>query len=170
MNKIWIGIACLLFSLQAGAQKTPDELAEYMFKAMRAQNIKAVCTYLATPEEVLLYSKRMGNSYTKDQAEDFKTAQVALDSAFTSQCQFVLDDGKQKGIQWGKAQFVKAKNEVETYILSSKDEEKTIDFGPVSAIFSYEGKQYILTFETAIEATGRWRLTGDKVKLRTYTE
>lgn len=160
----------LLFPFISPAQKTPEELGEFVFKALKAENLKAVGTYLATPDDVLLYKKKLGYNLTKEQGDDFKELQLMADTAFIDLCGIILAEGRSKGIVWPKALFVKVKSDVETYILSSADESKTIDFGPVSVIFSHGADKFILTFETAFEASGRWRITGDNIKLRTYKE
>ena len=152
-------------------QKTPVELADYLFKALRAENVKAVGTYLATPDEALVFSKRLGYNYTKDQGDDYKLEQLRIDTAFIDQVNYVLKDGKvNKSIVWAKTEFVKVKSGVETYILSSLDESKTADMGPISVIFKSGNDQFILTFVQAFEATGRWRITGESIKLKRYTE
>jgi hypothetical protein len=162
----------LMLSISAlQAQKTPEELADYLFKALKAENVKAVGTYLATPEEALLFSKKLGYSYTKDQGDDYKEEQLKIDTAFIDQVIYVLKDGKtQKGIVWNKAELVKIKSGVETYILSSLDESKTADWGPISIIFKSGTDQFILTFANAFDATGRWRINGESIKLKRYTE
>jgi hypothetical protein len=153
------------------AQKTPEELADYLFKAVRAENVKAVGTYIATPEEALLFSKRLGYSYSKEQGDDYKEEQLKIDTAFVDQLNYILKDGKtQKGIVWAKTELVKIKSGVETYILSSLDESKTADMGPISIVFKSGADQFILTFVQAFEATGRWRITAESVKLKRYTE
>lgn len=153
------------------AQKSPEELADYLFKAIKAENVKAVGTYLSTPDEALLFSKKLGYSYTKDQGDDYKEEQLKIDTAFVDQVAYILKDGKtNKGIVWSKAEFVKIKSGVETYILSSLDESKTTDMGPISVVFKSGADQFILTFVQAFEATGRWRITGESIKLKRYTE
>lgn len=171
MSKLRITLILLIASLSLQAQKTPEELADYLFKALKAENVKAVGTYLATPEEALLFSKKLGYSYTKDQGDDFKEEQLKIDTAFIDQVKYVLKDGKtQKGIVWNKAELVKIKSGVETFILSSLDESKTADMGPISVIFKSGTDQFILTFVQAFEATGRWRINGESIKLKRYTE
>ena len=160
----------LLLGFAASAQKNPSELGEFIYKALRSQNLKAVTTYLGTPDEVLLFSKKLGRSYTPQETEDFKKDQAQIDSAFLRKCNFVLEDGQQRGIVWQKTEFVEVKLHIDTYQLSSLDESKTIDFGYIEVIFSHNGKQYVLTMETAFDAIGRWRLTGDKITLQSYTE
>lgn len=171
MSKLRITLILLIASLSLQAQKTPEELADYLFKALKAENVKAVGTYLATPEEALLFSKKLGYSYTKDQGDDFKEEQLKIDTAFIDQVKYVLKDGKtQKGIVWNNAELVKIKSGVETFILSSLDESKTADMGPISVIFKSGTDQFILTFVQAFEATGRWRINGESIKLKRYTE
>lgn len=161
----------LLLGFVASAQKNPSELGEFVYKALRSQNLKAVATYLGTPDEVLLFSKKLGRSFsTKEETEDFKKDQAEMDSSFIRKCQLVLEDGKQRSIVWQKTEFIEVKLHIDTYQLSSLDESKTIDFGYIEVIFSHEGKQYMLTLETAFDAIGRWRLTGDKITLESYTE
>ncbi len=160
----------LLLGFTASAQKNASELGEFIYKALRSENLKAVNTYLGMPDEVLLFSKKLGRSYTTQEAEDFKKDQAQLDSAFIRKCQLVLEDGKQRSIVWQKTEFVEVQLHIDTYQLSSLDESKTIDFGYIEVIFSYDKKLYMLTMETAFDAVGRWRLTGDKITLESYTE
>lgn len=152
------------------AQKTPDELAQNMYRAIKAENIRAVGTYLATPDEMLVHQKKLGYTYNQEQADDFKAKQALVDTAFLDQTGLVIKEGKSRGIVWAKTEFVKVKSEVETYILSSLDESKTDDFGPVSVIFSHGADKFILTFDMAFEVNGRWRISGDNIKLRTYKD
>lgn len=171
MKKLVLSILCMLaLSINALAQKTPQELGQYIFKALRSENIKAVHSYIATPEEVLIFSKKLGKNYSSQEAEDFKKDQIETDSAFTRKCRFVLDDGKQRSIEWNKTELVEVKSLTETYQLSSLDESKTIEFGPIEIIFSYADKKYVLTLETAFDAIGRWRISGEKLTLASYKE
>jgi hypothetical protein len=160
----------VLFSYSSTAQKTPADLGEFIYKSLRAENLKALNTYIATPDEVYIFSKKLGRSYTTQEAEDYKKEQALTDSAFLRKAQFIIDDGKQRSIVWAKTELVEVKLQIETYILSSLDESKTIDFGYIEVIFSYDKKLYALTMETAFDAIGRWRLTGDKITLESYTE
>lgn len=171
MKKLSLSLLfALLYSIGAYSQKTPEELGQYIFKALRTENIKAVHTYIGSPEEVLIFSKKLGRSYTSQEAEDFKKDQIETDSAFTRKCRFVLDDGKQRSIEWNKTELVEVKSLTETYQLSSLDESKTIEFGPIEIIFSYAEKKYVLTLETAFDAIGRWRISGEKLTLASYKE
>lgn len=163
-------IFAIAFSQLLTAQKNATELGEFIFKALRLENLKTVHNYLATPDEVLLFSKKLGRSYTSQEAEDFKKDQAETDSAFMRKCHFVLDDGKQRSIVWNKTELVEVNPQIDTYQLSSLDESKTIEFGPIEVIFSYEGKKYVLTMETAFDAIGRWRISGEKLTLATYKE
>lgn len=168
MYKTALLVLFLGLSTLVQAQKTPEELAQFLYKAIRAENVKAVGTYLCTPDEALLFSKTLGYSYTKEQGDDYKANQLVIDTAFIDQCRFIITEGKGKGIVWAKTEFVSVKNGIETYILSSKDESKTADMGPVSVIFKHGADHFILTFATAFEASGRWRITGEEIKLKRY--
>lgn len=160
----------LLFSLVATAQKTPSDLGEFIYKSLRSENLKALNTYVATPDEVYIFSKKLGKTYTTQEAEDYKKEQALIDTAFLRKCQYVIDDGKQRSIVWAKTELVEVKPLIETYILSSLDESKTIDFGPIQVVFMYDTKKYTLTMETAFDAISRWRLTGDKITLESYKD
>jgi hypothetical protein len=143
------------FNQVPAEQRTAEETARHIITAIQHNSpdeYVSLFPTIAEFHELMKQNDKVYGPYSEEARYEFEVDYERyllpkVKSAFES----LVAEGKQKGIDWKRAEFVKAD------VVSHPSGAVTI--GQVSVVFTVDSKEYILRIDNALYLNGEWKVT-----------
>lgn len=155
----------VLCSCSSFAQKSPEELGQFVFDVFKERNVKALDTLTPNLTEIVAYYREIDSTFALPKQPDFPKKYGFHDTQFKQKCTAIMKG--EAGVDFKKATFLELKYYVKEMGVSQDGKVLNRDY--LEIYFMSDNKKYSLLFRSLHKIKNIWKL-GENVRIRPAEE